>query len=173
MLLRIICVLLLAMPITGVCFADDDEQSLVRLPGQGELKEDTTQLQGSDRLVPGGGLLLSFDSNTDGLITQEEISVGITAAFKLADSNEDERITPLEQVKWIETLPTRDVSLANPARFDPNLDRSVRMFEFEEIVLALAALYADQATGSVAVSALRSDPSISAEDSNAVAQLSD
>ena len=47
------------------------------------------------------------------------------------------------------------------------------MFEFEEIVLALAALYADEATGSIAVSALRSDPSIIAEDSDPVAQLSD
>lgn len=164
MLLRTVVLSFLAMQFVGTSSADVDDKGLVRLPGQGELKEGSNRLEGSERLVPGGGLLLSFDEDQNGKITQEEIQRGIEAAFSLADSNEDRRITPLEQVKWIETLPTRDESLANPARFDPNLDRSVRMFEFKEIILALASEFSDASTGTIAINSLMADKPNSPED---------
>jgi len=153
MLPKIIGFILLAFLFFDPAYADED---VVRLPGQGEIKQ---ELQGEiyGRLVPGGGLLLSFDADKNGEITPQEIEKGIPTAFDLADRNEDKRMTPLEQISWIETLPTRDVSLANPARFDPNLDRSVRIEEFTEIILALAANYADPTSGSVFVDALKSD----------------
>lgn len=164
MLLRLafVTAFMSSLPVMAVA-ADDD---LVRLPGQGELKTEAGTHDGLGRLVPGGGLLLSFDADANGTITTEEVGTGIQAAFALADNNEDGRITPLEQVKWIETLPTRDQSLANPARFDPNLDRSVRAFEFEEIVLALAALHADAETGMISVEALKSDEVLTIAEQN-------
>jgi len=139
---------------SGQAHADDD--GLVRLPGQGELKPDATYIEGIGRLVPGGGLLLSFDADQDMQITPDEISAGIEAAFLKADENEDGRITPLEQIKWTETLPTRDASLANPARFDPNLDRSVRDEEFRDVIFAFAAIHADEQTGIIPVTNLKS-----------------
>lgn len=133
------------------------DQDLVRLPGQGELKPDAAAYASDiGRLIPGGGLLLSFDTNRDGRITDAEISTGIEAAFIFADANADGRMTPLEQIKWTETLPTRDASLANPARFDPNLDRVVRNEEFNEIVHAFAARYKDETIGAIPVEALKS-----------------
>jgi hypothetical protein len=48
------------------------------------------------------------------------------------------------------------VSLANPARFDPNLDRSVRIDEFTEVIVDFAAIYADKVTGEISVMALKS-----------------
>lgn len=137
----------------------DENDELVRLPGQGEINPDVSSVEGLGRLIPGGGLLLSFDMDQDGQITRTEVESGIAAAFTKADANEDGRITPLEQIRWSETLPTRDVSLANPARFDPNLDRSVRTDEFSEIIQAFAALHANEATGTIPLEALKAKPS--------------
>lgn len=155
--MRRLCVFCLCLAFgfgAGPAQAEDD--GLVRLPGQGELKSDTTYVEGIGRLVPGGGLLLSFDADQDMQITPSEISAGIEAAFLKADENEDGRITPLEQIKWTETLPTRDASLANPARFDPNLDRSVRNEEFRDVILAFATIHADETTGIIPVVNLKS-----------------
>lgn len=135
--------------------APDQGEELLRLPGSGEFKPDLPKTEGLGRLVPGGGLLMSFDTDEDSMITPEEIALGITAAFAKADANEDGRITPLEQVRWSETLPTRDTSLANPARFDPNLDRAVRIEEFQEVITLFAAIYADETTGNITLDALK------------------
>ena len=137
----------------GLASAQDED--LVRLPGQGEIKEDAPRVSGVQRLVPGGGLLLSFDTDSDGQITQAEVASGINAAFKAADANGDKRISPLEQISWSKRLPTRDASLENPARFDPNLDRIVKEPEFTEIVYLLAGVYADETTGNINVANLK------------------
>ena len=136
--------------------ASFEEEELLRLPGQGEFRRNALGGGQLERLIPGGGLLLSFDSDGNGFITPEEIDQGIVAAFEKADEDENGRITPLEQVKWAETLPTRDVSLANPARFDPNLDRSVRIDEFSAVIVDFSANYADEITGEISVNSLKS-----------------
>lgn len=136
-------------------FADDE---ILRLPGQGELKPEAAKIVGRDteRLIAGGGLILSFDTNADSIVTPDELRTGIEVAFENADRNADGRITPLEQMAWSDSLPTRDTSLANPARFDPNLDRVVRQAEFAEVVLTFAAGLADETTGDVHVDQLKS-----------------
>lgn len=154
----------LGFAIFSMCSTASADEDLVRLPGQGELKEPSEQVNMPERLVPGGGLLLSFDVDQNGEITAQEIVTGIASAFKIADSNEDNRITPLEQIKWVETLPTRDQSLANPARFDPNLDRSVRDHEFSDVILALASNYTDTTTGSITVVSLQLDAPITPDE---------
>ena len=127
------------------------EDEILRLPGQGELKPEAAKIIGSDtgRLIAGGGLLLSFDTDADGIVTPDELDDGIEAAFETADRNADGRMTPLEQMTWAESLPTRDTSLANPSRFDPNLDRVVREAEFADVVRNLAAGLADETTGDI------------------------
>ena len=145
--------LCLALPLCGATAQED----LVRLPGQGEVKSEAAHIEGIGRLIPGGGMLMSFDADRDGNITPTELNEGIKAAFTKADANADGRMTPLEQIKWTKTLPTRDISLNNPARFDPNLDRRVRYEEFTEIILGFAALHADPETGIVRVLALKSE----------------
>lgn len=138
-----------------IASAEDD---IVRLPGQGELKpEAAKKIIGAERLISGGGLILSFDADADGKITMAELESGVAIAFETADRNDDGRITPLEQMAWADGLPTRDTSLANPARFDPNLDRVVREAEFTEVVISFASGLADETTGDIHLERLKSN----------------
>ena len=134
--------LVLVSPSALSATAETDQDSLVRLPGSGEVKsrEDRSKLN-MDRLKPGGGLLASFDTDGDGHISQAEMEAGIQAAFADADANDDGRLTAIEQQKWAENLPTRDDSLGNPVRFDPNLDRRVSYGEFSAVISDLWADY--------------------------------
>lgn len=143
MLLRpisLIAVLLASAAAPAMAQVDDDE--IVRLPGQGFTKPEARTPRGTpERLVPGGGLFLSFDTNGDGRITHDELVAGTAAAFVKADANADGALTAFEQISWAESLPTRDDTLANPVRFDPNLDRRVSEAEFETVITELAAHY--------------------------------
>ena len=134
--------------------ADDDE--LVRLPGQGEVRNpiarDKTK---AERLKPAGGLFISFDSDDDGRITMTEIGAGIPIAFKAADENKDGYLTAIEQQAWAESLPTRDETLANPFRFDPNLDRRVDLDEFTKVISDLGIEYANETTGNILATELK------------------
>jgi hypothetical protein len=134
---------------------------IVRLPGQGELKGPLGRQgsQGGDRagprrLLPGGGLLASFDMDGDGLITTAEIDAGIPLAFASADADGDGYVTPLEQQDWSDSLPTRDDSLANPARFDPNLDRRASLEEFDLVVRQIAGVYRAENAGELSIASL-------------------
>jgi hypothetical protein len=133
---------LAASPVFAQAEGDTDE--LVRLPGQGLVKPDTAPAQRNlDRLVPGGGLFASFDANGDGQISAEELTSGMRAAFLLADANADGQLGALEQQDWAADLPTRDDTLSNPVRFDPNLDRIVTFEEFRAVIAELATNYQD------------------------------
>lgn len=134
---------LLLTPVAGTAMAEDD--TVVRLPGSGEVKSEKTRskLQ-ADRLKPGGGLLASFDTDEDGRISGTELRAGIELAFFEADQNGDGVLTALEQQAWARDLPTRDDSLANPVRFDPNLDRRVSFAEFSAVISNLAGDYTEE-----------------------------
>ncbi len=146
----------LALPFTAAASGDDTETAdlvdidmdeLVRLPGQAAGQPDKISLPGGkvERLVPGGVLIVSFDANRDGVISQAELAEGIAVAFADADANGDGEMTALEQQAWAASMPVRDDTLANPVRFDPNLDRIVTYEEFYTVVLQLAATYQDSA----------------------------
>ncbi len=137
------------------------EDPIVRLPAQGEVRDalgrqdqGEERLAGARRLLPGGGLLVSFDTDGDGRITGEEIDLGIPAAFAAADADGDGYVTPLEQQDWAASLPTRDDSLANPARFDPNLDRRASLEEFDQVVRQIAGVYREESGGELTVASL-------------------
>jgi hypothetical protein len=135
--------LLAALPVCAQA-SEDDGDDLVRLPGQGLVKPDTGPAQRKlGRLVPGGGLFASFDADNDGRISAEELAAGTRAAFLQADANGDGQLVALEQQDWAANLPTRDDTLANPVRFDPNLDRVVTFEEFQSVIALLAANYQD------------------------------
>ena len=122
----------------------DDIDDIVRLPGQGHVKSgDPHARHASGRLVAGGGLIMSFDADDNGRVTPSELNTGSVAAFAVADANQDGRLSALEQQDWANNLPTRDDTLANPVRFDPNLDRMVSQSEFVAVVAQLAKTYAD------------------------------
>lgn len=133
-----------------------DEDELVRLPGKGEVREpglrDRTKAK---RLKPGAGLFLTFDTDEDGRISTSEIDAGIPIAFTSADRNADGYLTALEQQDWAASLPTRDDSLANPFRFDPNLDRRVDLEEFTSVISNLGIDYADEESGDILVADLK------------------
>ena len=158
MIRSIAACLLLALPFAASAAAPavpaDDE--IVRLPASGEVRsqEDRERLR-ADRLKPGGGLLASFDSNGDGRISRAELKTGIAAAFEAADANSDGELTALEQKAWADSLPTRDNSLANPVRFDPNLDRRVSLAEFSAVITNLWADYRDDGDRELRVASLK------------------
>lgn len=136
-----------------IATADDE---LVRLPGNGELRDQIDRERfKADRLKPGAGLFISFDVDENGAITPTEIADGIPLAFITADANADGYLTALEQQAWAASLPTRDDSLANPVRFDPNLDRRVDLGEFTTVISGLGEDYADDETGDVLVADLK------------------
>ncbi|WP_300376347.1 EF-hand domain-containing protein [Henriciella sp.] len=149
----LVTMLACALPVSASAAEDDN---LVRLPGSGQVKseEDRSKLN-MDRLKPGGGLLASFDTDDDGRISQAEMEAGIKAAFAEADANNDNRLTAIEQQQWAASLPTRDDSLANPVRFDPNLDRRVSFAEFSNVIMDLARDYREEDQQELRVAALK------------------
>jgi EF hand len=137
----------------GVPAPDPAIDEIVRLPGQGQVKPGAGPRM-PERLVPGGGLILSFDQNKDGRISRAEISSGAALAFTRADANQDGALTAIEQQIWAGSLPSLDDSLANPVRFDPNLDRSASRTEFVTVIVQLAAAYVDAASGDISLARL-------------------
>jgi len=137
-----------------LALAQSADGDLVRLPSHGTVKS-APPGQPLERYVPGGGLILSFDNNRDGYVTPAERDAGIERAFAIADANNDGCLSALEQQSWAESLPTRDDSLANPVRFDPNLDRFVSAEEFSDVVDTIADAYVDPISGNIAVAALK------------------
>lgn len=137
-----------------------EEDELVRLPGNGELRDPKPeQADRPERLKPGGGLFISFDSDADGAISAAEIATGIPLAFNSADGNGDGYLTALEQREWAGDLPTRDDSLANPVRFDPNLDRRVSLDEFSRVINGLARDYLEEGASDILLVDLKAPPS--------------
>lgn len=142
--------------LTVSAHAQAEEDELVRLPGQGEVRDEVLrQRTQADRLKPGAGLFITFDSDSNGRISQAEIDAGIPAAFEQADNNDDGYLTALEQQDWARSLPTRDDSLANPFRFDPNLDRRVDLDEFTLVINNLGLDYADEESGDIIIADLK------------------
>lgn len=157
-MLRFCASLALVTAFSSFALADTQaDTDLVRLPGQGELRMPTAGGEPRERLVPGGGLFLSFDTNRDGVITRQEIDRGIVEAFAAADANGNGTLAALEQQAWADSLPTRDESLANPVRFDPNLDRAVSPEEFALVITGLADGYGDPETGIILLEDLKAD----------------
>lgn len=132
---------------------DAETDDIVRLPGEAQRANGGPPQPKGMRYVPAGGLFASFDTNQDGTITAEELITGIRAAFAEADANEDGNLSALEQQAWAANLPIRDDTLANPVRFDPNLDRIVTPEEFEYVLLQLARNYQDE-NGNIPVKSL-------------------
>lgn len=142
--------LCLALPVMAAASGEADGDDIVRLPGQqaargdypGPVAPDSPGMpKKGEKLVPGGILFVSFDADGDGIVTPAELEAGISAAFLAADTNGDGQLTALEQQAWAASLPVRDDSLANPVRFDPNLDRVVTFEEFSSVIHQLAASY--------------------------------
>lgn len=154
-------VLSVSLPATAQA---EDSEELVRLPGQGQGTLKTDELNRPyragtpSRLVPGGGLMISFDVNDDGRISPLELEQGAQAAFAVADENGDGSLTALEQQDWSDSLPTRDGTLANPVRFDPNLDRMVSAEEFTDVIRQLADVYAEKTSGDIIIADLKAKP---------------
>lgn len=155
-MLRSALSLALLVSVAGAASADTQSESdVVRLPGQGELRVPNRAGEPRERLVPGGGLILSFDADGNGTVTQAEVNAGIVAAFEAADANDSGTLSALEQQAWAGSLPTRDESLANPVRFDPNLDRAVSPEEFAMVIQGLADSYSSPDTGEITLENLK------------------
>jgi hypothetical protein len=145
-----------AQPLEPVETSASSEDALLRLPGTGEVKSrrEREKLK-ADKLKAGGGLLASFDADEDGQISEAELEAGIAAAFETADVDGDGTLTAFEQQDWANGLPTRDNSLANPVRFDPNLDRIVSLAEFSAVITNLWADYREEGEAHLSIASLK------------------
>ena len=152
------CLIAALLSLSATPLHADEDDDLVRLPGQGEVKSERIRDVGAERLAPGGGLMASFDADANGRISLEELDAGIRNAFLAADANEDGELSPLEQQDWASKLPTRDESLLNPARFDPNLDRMVSEKEFTTVIHAMADGYTEAGSDEVVLASLKRKP---------------
>ncbi len=81
-------------------------------------------------VAPGALVFASFDRNSDGKITLDEIAAGADAAFAAADKNRDGSITGFEQSDWAASIGNPTDVMANTMTFDIDLDRSVTKAEF-------------------------------------------
>lgn len=158
MFTRAVCIAALALGALAVSAhaqSADEGDDIVRLPGQGLVKTDAFPgRKAPERLVPGGGLMMSFDVDGDGRISTAELTTGAKLAFAAADINEDGALTALEQQAWASNLPTRYDTLANPVRFDPNLDRTVSEAEFSSVIVQLASAYSEASSGDILLASL-------------------
>lgn len=141
--------------VSAIASADEPPAELVRLPGDGELKQPARAGGARERLLPGGGLFISFDEDENGAVVMTEIEAGIARAFDEADADGNGVLTALEQQAWAGDLPTRDDTLANPVRFDPNLDRRVSLDEFSDVIIGLARDYSEDGSGTVLIANLK------------------
>lgn len=145
---------------TEIITPDTPSDDVLRLPASNRIKEDTAtdEVETGQQLVPGGVLFLGFDVNNNGEIDADEIDLGIATAFLEADANQSGYMTPIEQQSWAESLRPFDASLANPVRFDPNLDRRVSEDEFTLVIRHLTDGLKDEETGKLLVSSLVQTP---------------
>lgn len=121
------------------------DDSVVRLPEQIQRRL-MGRYGNTDNLkfVPGGALILSFDQNDDRLVSQTELKIGIDKAFDLADKNYSGYLSVFEQQEWAYNLQVKDDTLANPVRFDPNLNGSISYEEFSSVISLLAKQYENE-----------------------------
>ena len=120
------------------------DDTLVRLPKQMQGRFLRRFRADNLKFVPGGALILSFDKDNNELISRSELENGINEAFDLADKNFSGYLSIFEQKEWARTLEIRDDTLANPVRFDPNLNGSVSYEEFAGVILMLAEQYENE-----------------------------
>ena len=118
------------------------DESVVRLPERMQRRfmgrfRSTESL----KFVPGGALILSFDEDEDEQVNRYELERGIDEAFNLADKNLNGYLSVFEQKEWASTLEVQDDTLANPVRFDPNLNGSISYEEFAGVISLLAKQY--------------------------------
>lgn len=164
-MIRNICtIILFSFAFAEISVAQEDDIVRLKHAGQGLVKP-TKDLNApyrnsgpKSRYVPGGGLMMSFDYNEDQHVSMDELARGAKDAFANADANEDGTLSALEQQDWAEDLPTQDDTLANPVRFDPNLDRRVSLEEFSSVILQLGLAYVDQDLQLIKLSDLRAQP---------------
>lgn len=118
------------------------DESVVRIPERMQ-RRFMGRFRSADRLkfVPGGALILSFDEDEDQQVNQYELERGIDEAFNLADKNLNGYLSVFEQKEWASTLEVQDDTLANPVRFDPNLNGSISYEEFAGVISLLAKQY--------------------------------
>lgn len=88
---------------------------------------------------PGALVFASFDRNSDGRITVEEIEAGAGLAFAAADKNGDGQISGFEQSDWAARIGSPTDVMANAMTFDIDLDRVVTKAEFTAGLKRIAA----------------------------------
>jgi hypothetical protein len=127
---------------------------IIRVPDRpGQRIRAEAPAPGEMRMRPGGQLLVTFDTNHDGLISRSELEAGAASAFTAADSNQDGLVGGIEQTAWAAGYGGVHSVLSNAILFDANLDRSVNEQEFLAGVYRLAEPMRDS-SGGVPVSSL-------------------
>lgn len=101
-------------------------------------------------LMSGDALMfVSFDTDGDLSITQQEIEAGITREFTRADTGGDGALTPIEFQSWANAV--LGGSQMGPYRldFDRNVDNTISRAEFETEIRARVTDYDEDRSGTL------------------------
>lgn len=117
---------LAGLMLTAPAFAQDvDRITGTASPGGGFRAPEGVKV-----VSPGALVFASFDRNSDGRISVQEIEAGAETAFAAADRSGDGVITGFEQTDWANAMGSASDLMANAMTFDIDLDRSVTKAEF-------------------------------------------
>lgn len=121
----------LCLSLIGTSFAQE------RLPVRGGngLNEDRA---GATFLKSGAMIFIAFDRNLDLEITHDEIEAGARLAFRNADQDGNEVLTPIEQRNWAARFAGENDVIANPRLFPAATPNQVTEDEFVQGMLTLS-----------------------------------
>lgn len=89
-------------------------------------------------IVPGGILLLRFDTDNDYKISTVEIEEGLTVSFDLADKDESGTLSLFEYRDWAALALGSPTALPDWMSVDRNQDRTISRMEFDGAFMRIA-----------------------------------
>ncbi len=99
---------------------------------------------GATFLKSGAMLFIAFDRNLDFEVTHDEIEAGARLAFRNADQDGNEVLTPIEQRNWAARFAGENDVIANPRLFPAATPNQVTEDEFVQGMLTLSERFENE-----------------------------
>ncbi len=99
---------------------------------------------GATFLKSGAMIFIAFDRNLDLEITHDEIEAGARLAFRHADQDGNEVLTPIEQRNWASRFAGENDVIANPRLFPAATPNQVTEDEFVQGMLTLSERFENE-----------------------------
>ena len=130
----------LGLAVSGSALAQDVE----RLPFRGDQSGKAPENRDIRFIKSGALLIASFDADHDFIVTTDEIKAGARLAFKIADANSNESMSPLEQRSWASKIASERDVLGNASLFAGAIPGQVSEDEFVRGLVTFSERFEDQ-----------------------------